>query len=89
MIRSKSSLHKREIAKIAENCISKDETVVKEKECEFTLSFCGNIHFYEFAHTVFYKFKYFNEVKTSFLPLCMHKTRITHFTDPSVLCSTV
>lgn len=56
----KSSLHKRGIAKIAENCNSKDEIVVKEREREFMLSFCGNICFYESAHTVLYKFKHFN-----------------------------
>lgn len=76
VIRSKLSLHKRGIA---ENCISKDEIVVKEKECEFMLSFCGNISFYVSAHTVLYKLKYFNKVKASFYH-CVY-TRPKKFTS--------
>lgn len=75
MIRSKSSLHKRRIAKIAQNQNSKDEIVEKERQCEFIFCFSGSISFYEYAHTVQYEFKHFRTVKMSFVPLCIGKAK--------------
>lgn len=49
--------------KIAEYFISKDEIVVKEKECKFMLS----VETFVFMNLLIqHKFKYFNKVKTSF-----------------------
>lgn len=84
MIRSKLSSRKRGIARIAENCISKDEIVVKEKEREFMFFFCGNICIYESAHTVLLSSTISRNLKHHFYD-CAY-TRPKKFTSQILQC---
>lgn len=66
-VRSNWSLNKR-TAKNAPNYNSEDETMEKEKQCDFTIFSFGSITFYEQGLMVLYKFKHFNTMKMPFLP---------------------